>query len=175
MKSSISLVLILILSFQMKAQEWQTPAIDGYGKIKYYEDAAEQPDTSLTYKMVFDIKDEKEKDGVNVGLWKIARSLNLLKAGNISPEKIDIVAVIHGEATYLVLSNEKYQEQFKKPNPNIELLKLINEHGVKIFVCGQATASREIEKEDMNGYIQLALSALTVLPNYQLKGYALIP
>jgi len=175
MKSSISLVLILILSFQMKAQEWQTPAIEGYGKIKYFEEAAEQPDTSLTYKLVFDIKDKKEKDGVNTGLWKIARSLNLLKAGNISSEKIDIVAVIHGEATYLVLSNKKYQEQFKKTNPNIELLRLLKENGVRVFVCGQATASRDIEKEDMNEYIQLALSALTVLPNYQLRGYALIP
>lgn len=175
MKNSISLILILVLSFQMKAQEWQTPAIDGYGKIKHYEDAAEQPDTSLTYKMVFDIKDEKEKDGVNAGLWKIARSLNLLKAGNISSKKIDIVTVIHGEATFLVLSNEKYQVKFKKPNPNLELLRLLKENGVTIFVCGQATAARGIEKEDMNEYIQLALSALTVLPNYQLRGYALIP
>ena len=175
MKYSISLILILVLTFQINAQEWQTPAIDGYGKIKYYEDAAEQPDTSLTYKMVFDIKDEKEKDGVNMGLWKIARSLNLLKAGNISAKKIDIVAVIHGEATYLVLSNIKYQEKFKKPNPNLELLRLLKENGVTIFVCGQATAARDIEKEDMNEHIQLALSALTVLPNYQLRGYALIP
>lgn len=175
MKSIISLVIISIFSFQMKAQEWQTSAIEGYGKIKYFEEAAEQPDTSLTYKMVFEVKDEKEKDGVNIGLWKIARTLNLLKAGKISSEKIDIVAVIHGEATYSVLTNKKYNEKFGKQNPNIELMKLLKENGVRVFVCGQATAARDIEKKDINEYTQLALSALTVLPNYQLKGYALIP
>ncbi|MCM4158143.1 DsrE family protein [Gramella sp. AN32] len=175
MKSTISFIIILISSLQMTAQEWQTPAIEGYGKIKYYEDAAELPDTSLTYKMIFNIDSEKEKEGVNVGLWKIARTLNLLKAGSVANEKIDIVAVLHGEATYAVLTNEKYHERFKTQNPNIELLKLLNENGITIFVCGQATASRDIEKEDINEYVQRALSALTVLPNYQLKGYTLIP
>lgn len=175
MKSIISLILISILSFQMQAQEWQTSAIEGYGKIKYYEDAAELPDTSLTYKIVFDIKNGKEKDGVNASLLKIARALNMLETGKISSEKIDFVAVVHGEATDLVLSNEKYQAKYKRPNPNIELLKLLKENGVKIFVCGQATAAKNIEQEDMNEYIQLALSAFTVLSNYQLKGYALMP
>ncbi|TVZ27145.1 DsrE/DsrF/DsrH-like protein [Gillisia sp. Hel_I_86] len=175
MKSIISLVLISMFSFQMQAQEWQTSKIEGYGKIKYFEDAAEQPDTTLNYKLVFDIKDGKEKEGVNVGLLKIARALNMLESGKISSEKIDIVAVVHGEATDLVLSNEKYQEKYKKSNPNIELLKLLKENGVKIFVCGQATAARNIAQEDMNESIELALSALSVLSNYQLRGYALIP
>ncbi len=175
MKSIISLVFISIFSFQMQAQEWQTSKIEGYGKIKYYEEAAEQPDTSLNYKLVFNINDGKEKEGVNVGLLKIARALNMLETGKISSEKIDVVAVVHGEATDLVLSNEKYLEKNKKPNPNIELLKLLKESGVTIFVCGQATAARNIEHEDMNEYIELALSAFSVLSNYQLRGYALIP
>lgn len=38
-----------------------------------------------------------------MGLWRITRSLNLLKAENISPDKIDIVVVIHGYPTYLVI------------------------------------------------------------------------
>lgn len=175
MKNAINLIFILTISCQMTAQEWQTPAIDGYGKIKYYEDAAEKPDTSLTYKIIFNIESDKQKDGVNVGLWKIARTLNLLKAGKVADEKVNLVAVIHGQATYTVLSDEKYQERLKKPNPNIELLRLLNENGVTIFVCGQATASRDLEKEDLNENVQLALSALTVLPNYQLRGYALMP
>ena len=175
MKTILKILIILTISFQLKAQEWQTPAIEGYGKIKYFEDAAELPDTSLTYKMIFNIDSEKEKEGVNVGLWKIARTLNLLKAGNIANEKIDIVAVLHGGATYAILTDKEYKKRFKTQNPNMELLKLLKENGVTVFVCGQAMASRNIEKEHLNSYIEMALSALTVLPNYQLKGYALIP
>lgn len=175
MKNAFNLFLLLILSFPMHAQEWQTPAIEGYGKIKYFENAAVLPDTSLSYKILFDLKEDTEKDGVNAGLWKIARTLNLLKAGKIPNENINIVAVLHGDATYVVLSNEKYQEQSERPNPNIELLRILKEKGVTIYVCGQATASRGIEEEDINKDIEIALSALTVLPYYQLKGYALIP
>ncbi|CAL66255.1 DsrE family protein [Christiangramia forsetii] len=175
MKNLLKYLLILTISFQMNAQEWQTPTIDGYGKIKYFDDTAELPDTSLTYKMIFNIDSEKEKEGVNAGLWKIARTLNLLKAGNVANEKIDIVAILHGEATYAILSHEEYKKQFKTQNPNMELLKLLKENGVTVFVCGQAMASRKIKKEDMNAYTEMALSALTVLPHYQLKGYALIP
>ncbi|WP_339655148.1 DsrE family protein, partial [uncultured Salegentibacter sp.] len=90
-------------------------------------------------------------------------------------KKIDIVGVIHGEATYAILSNEEYNKRFKTQNPNLKLLKLLKENGVTIFVCGQAMASRKIKKEDMNAYTEMALAALTVLPHYQLKGYALIP
>jgi len=175
MKNIFILLVALTISFQLNAQEWQTPAIEGYGQIKYYEKVAELPDTSLTYKMIFNIENEKEKEGVNVGLWKIARTLNLLKAGNVAHKKIDIVAILHGEATYAILSHEEYKKKFKTQNPNMELLKLLKENGVTVFVCGQAMASRKIKKEDMNAYTEMALSALTVLPHYQLKGYALIP
>ncbi|APU70112.1 MULTISPECIES: DsrE family protein [Flavobacteriaceae] len=175
MKTTLKILIILTISFQMKAQEWQTPEIEGYGKIKYFEDAAELPDTSLTYKMIFNIDSEKEKEGVNVGLWRIARTLNILKAGNISNEKIDIVAVLHGEATYAILTDKEYKKRFQTQNPNMGLLRLLKENGVTVLVCGQAMASRNIEKEHLNLYVEMALSALTVLPNYQLKGYALIP
>ena len=88
MKNIFILLGTLTISFQLNAQEWQTPAIEGYGQIQYYEEVAQLPDTSLTYKMIFNIENEKEKEGVNVGLWKIARTLNLLKAGKVFKTKI---------------------------------------------------------------------------------------
>ncbi len=162
------------MGFQMIAQEWQTPKIEGYGKIKYFENAAEQPDASIHHKLVFNITDEKEKEGVNAGLWRIARTLNLFEAAKMPSEKLEVVAVVHGEATYLALSEAMYQKKYNKPNPNLELLKLLKANGVKVYVCGQALSGRDFEPKDMNEYTQLALSALTVLSNYQHKGYALI-
>jgi len=159
----------------MKSEKWQTPAIKGYGRIKFFKNAAEQTDISLNYKVLFDIKDSKETDGVNTGLWKIARLLNLLKAGTIPAENIEIIAVVHGEAINLALTDKKHQELYKSSNANLKLLKLLKEHGVTIYVCAQSLASKDILANDINENIVIALSALMVLPNYQLKGYALIP
>lgn len=48
------------------------------------------------------------------------------------------------------------------------------EHGVNICVCGQAFLNQGFRKHDLNQDVTLALSVLTVLPIYQLKGYALM-
>lgn len=175
MKSGISLVItVFCLSFSM-AQEWETPIIKGYGKIKNFKDVAVQPDASLEYKLVFDITSDSEMDGVNKGLWKIARVINMLGSADIPADKVHIVAAIHGAATFATLNDTKHREKYDKVNPNTELLSLLRDYGVELFVCAQATAARNITAEDLNPNTELALSAMTVLANYQLKGYALMP
>ncbi len=160
---------------QIKAQDWETPVIQGYGKIKYFKDAAVQPDSSLDYNLIFDIKTDKERDGVNEGLWKIARTLNMLGVSGIASEKIKIVAAVHGGATFFALNEQKYQEKYGKANPNLGILKLLSNQGVEVYVCSQATSAHNIEDKDLNKYVQPALSALSVLANYQLKGYVFMP
>jgi hypothetical protein len=117
-----SLIFFLMLSSLLPAQEWATPTIKGYGKIKNFKDVAAQPDASLAYNLVFDIAAEREMEGVNMGIWKIARVINMLGAANISKDKINIVAAIHGEATFATLGKVKYQKKYEKENPNAELL-----------------------------------------------------
>lgn len=175
MKSTMTLLAaILCVGFSM-GQEWETPVINGYGKIKNFKDVAIQPDTALEYKLVFDITSDSEMDGVNKGLWKIARVINMLGSADISSDKVHIVAAIHGAATFATLNDTKHQEKYDKANPNTELLGLLKSYGVQLFVCAQATAARNITAEDLNPNAELALSAMTVLANYQLQGYALMP
>ena len=175
MNRIFSITILLLLSMQMGAQEWETPVIKGYGKIKNFKTVAVQPDSNLQYNLVFDLKDGSEKDGVNVGLFKIARTLNMLGVAGVPSEKINIVAAIHGEATFMVLNEAKYQEKKGKANPNLELMKLLKNQGVELFVCAQATAALKIGEADMNQYVQTAFSALSVLSNYQLNGYVYMP
>jgi intracellular sulfur oxidation DsrE/DsrF family protein len=175
MIKSATLVFFILTTSLSTAQEWTTPLIKGYGKIKYFKDAAVQPDSTLDYKLVFDIKDAKEKEGVNEGLFKIARTINMLGAAKIAPEKIKIAAALHGEATFIALNKEKYQEKYGKDNPNTELIRLLNEFGVELFVCAQATAAKDIREEELNTDFKLALSALSVLANYQHNRYIFMP
>jgi intracellular sulfur oxidation DsrE/DsrF family protein len=175
MKKSLVLALFILVCVQVSSQEWITPVIPGYGQIKNFEDVAIRPDAAIDYKLVFDVKSGDKKDGVNVGLWKIARTLNMLGAANIPSEKIKIVAAIHGEATFASLNNERHEMDFNAPNPNLDLLRLLRDNGVELYVCAQATAARNIEQKDLDPNVTLALSALSVLANYQLMGYAFMP
>lgn len=175
MKKIILIALVLMTTQLTIAQEWTTPVIAGYGKIKAFDDVAAQPDADLNYKIVFDLKDDREMEGINIGFFKIARLINLLGASGISADKVHIVAAIHGGATFASLNDANYQDKYDKPNPNAEVLKLLKDYGVELYVCAQATAARDITKADLNPNIELGLSAMMVLANYQLKGYAFMP
>lgn len=175
MRRNIFFSLLCLVSIYAGAQELESTIIQGYGKIRNFEHVAVQPDPKLEYKIVFDLKSENEKEGVNEGLMKIARTLNMLGAAHIKSHKIKIVGAIHGGATPIALNDEKYKEKYGKPNPNTELMKSLQAHGVELFVCAQATSAKGIEDSDLNPFVKPALSALIVLINYQLNGYALSP
>lgn len=156
------------------AQEWVTPVINGYGKIKYSKNVAVQPDNNLTYKIVYKITTSDTREGVNKGLNGIAHAINMLGCADIKSNAVKIVATIQGPATSIVLTDKAYQEKFGQNNPNTKIIELLSSYGVKLFVCSQATAYKKIEEEQINENITQALSGSSVLLNYQLKGYALM-
>ena len=72
------------------------------------------------------------------------------------------------------MTDEAYQEKFDKKNPNTEVIELLSQYGVELFVCSQATAYKKIDASKINKNIIEALSGSSVLLNYQLNGYALM-
>ena len=166
---------IIIISNYTNAQEWETPIIKGYGEVKYFDQAASQLNKQLEYKLIFDIKSNQVKNGVNKGLWTIARTLNLFELSGIPSKKIEIVASIHGEATFITLNSNAYQDKFGRDNPNSNIIQQLNDNGVKLYVCSQATSSRNINNGDLNINVIPALSGIAVLSNHLLQGFTLMP
>ncbi len=166
---------IVIISNYTNAQEWETPIIKGYGEVKYFDQAASQLNKQLEYKLIFDIKGNQVKNGVNKGLWTIARTLNLFELSGIPSKKIEIVASIHGEATFITLNSNAYQDKFGRDNPNSNIIQQLNDSGVKLYVCSQATSSRNINNGDLNINVIPALSGIAVLSNHLLQGFTLMP
>jgi intracellular sulfur oxidation DsrE/DsrF family protein len=167
-------VISLFLPTILSAQNWVTPVIDGYGKIKYSKNVAVQPDKDLEYKIVYKITTGETREGINKGLNGIAHAINMLGCANISNDAVKIVATIQGPATAIILTDTAYEEKFGKKNPNTEVIKLLSNYGVELFVCSQATAYKKIANSQINKAITEALSGSSVLLNYQLKGYALM-
>lgn len=168
------IIIFVLFSSLVYGQEWLTPVIEGYGKIKYSKNIAVQPDHNLEYKIVYKITTSETREGINKGLNGIAHAINMLGCKNILKDDVKIVATIQGPATYIVLTDEAYKKKYGKKNPNTEVIDLLTQYGVKLFVCYQATAYKKINVSEINQNITEALSGSSVLLNYQLNGYALM-
>lgn len=150
--------------------------VPGYGKIIAVPHAANRPDPHLRYRVIFSVtKPAAAPAAVNPSLDKVARFLNLLGSEGIRPAKGDVVVIVHGGATPLVLSDQAYRARTGVANPNIALVRELASAGVAVHVCAQALHGQKISEADVAPNIVVDLSALTTIATLQLKGWALMP
>ena len=177
MRTLKGLMLVAALTAaQAASAEPRFPAIQGFGGVQPTEGAGERPDRRLRYKVVFNItKAAEQPSKVNPSLDKVARFLNLLAADGVRPKRGNVVAIVHGPATPLVMSDDAYRAKFGTANPNLELVRLLREAGAEVHVCSQALFGNKIERSSVADLIEVDVAALVTIANLQLRGYALIP
>jgi len=165
-------VCIIALS-GIKAQNKVNPVIKNFGTVNEVPYAVEKPDPAMDYKIVIEVNSTPDKADVVYEMFdKVASVVNLHMLGGVPKDKLHIVLVIHGPAAQYIVNNEAYQKKFGVNNPNLPLFTALNDAGVKIFVCGQSVIKRNIDPATIAPEIKVALSAITTLTTYQLKGYA---
>lgn len=158
------------------ANFWQTPALQGVGKMHPLPQAAYQPQKEATYKIVFNLTKGADQPGdVNGSLERVARTVNLYASAGVPLDHMKFVAVISGPATAAALDNEHYKQQLGSDNPNLVLIHKLRAAGIDVAVCGQAVAEHKYEYTWINSEVTLALSALTTITVLQTQGYALVP
>lgn len=171
----IALVLTVMLTGSPAMAQSTASPIPAFGKIAPLPQAAMQPDPTVNYRVAFSIaKAAATPDRVNPGLEKVARYLNLLAAGGVHPRKGNILAVVHGPATDLVLNDDAFQRKHGIRNPNIALIEALEKAGVGVHVCGQALASQKIAPADIHPGATVDLSALVTLTTLDQKGWSVV-
>lgn len=120
------------------------------------------------------IQTARKEKKINPLLNTVARYLNMHAQKGIALENMKTVVVLHGSATQNVLNDAAYQKKFNRKNPNTALIAALKEAKVELFVCGQSFIAHTHSLSEKSTDVKLALSALTVLVNYQHKGYQLI-
>jgi intracellular sulfur oxidation DsrE/DsrF family protein len=172
MKKIVIAFILVALSYLSRAQEFQYPAIKEYGGVVNYDNAL-RPKEGV--KILVDLTTSKTTaDGINKGWEKVARMINLYAISDISMDQMKIVVIVHGGATKSILSNEAYNSKYNVDNPDLPLIRAVQEAGVKVSVCSQAIAHRGFSVEGVDTSVELALSAITVLVDHQKQDYALI-
>lgn len=154
------------------------PVIKNYGPAFPLPQAAEQPRQTQNIKTLFDItKAAKSPDKVLPGLDHVARYLNVYAQAGASPNNMHIVVVLHGKATPAALNDDAYNKYTNTTggNPNLNLIRQLKNAGVTLYVCGQALNDYKFDATQVTPEITEALSALTVVTNYQEQHYVYFP
>lgn len=163
------------LPISLLAQTPANPVIKHFGTVNEVPLAVEKPDPKMDYKIVVEVTSDNPKPAsIHEFFEKVAAVVNLHALGGIPANKLHVVMVIHGPAAQYIVDNENYQKAFHTDNPNLPLFTALKEAGVKIFVCGQSLIKRKIDPATIAPEIKVALSAITTLTTYQLKGYAVL-
>lgn len=169
-------LLFIIMPLMALSQEKKHPLIPKYGPIFETPFAVSIIDTSMTYKMVVDVTEAPSNPllEVNQIYERVAKMMNLHAAAGVKESKMKVVCIIHFKATTSVLSDEGFQKEFGRKNPNTEVIQLLADHGVKFYVCGQSLIARKIIDLPLNPNIKPIHGALVGLSHFQNLGYALM-
>ncbi len=152
------------------------PIIEGYGPTYPINDRDVALPRGFTYRAVFDLaRYPDDTTTLNPYLVSVARFLNMHARNGVPAENMDLAIVVHGAAVKNLLSDPAYESRYQASNPNLELLTRLHDAGVRIFVCGQSMTFGGIDKSELAGPAQVALSAMTMLTVLQSEGYALLP
>lgn len=158
----------------VSAATLEYPMIAGFGGVGRVEGGVETPRAGA--KVVFDVTVDAKPGDVSKGLERAARLLNLYGQAGLSYRDVRIAVVLHGEATKSVLADAAYAGRFGNDrNPNLPLIRLLQEHGVEVTVCGQALNYKGFSRNDVAPDIPVAVAALTVIINKQVDGHAYLP
>lgn len=150
------------------------PIIPNRGGVLPRPKAVEQPRAGA--KIVFDATADAKPADVNKALDRVARLLNLYGAAGLKAQDVKIAIVLHGDATKSVLSDAAYKTRFQvEQNPNLPLIRDLQQAGVEVLVCGQALNYKSFQDDEVADAIPIAAAALTALANKQADGYSYIP
>jgi intracellular sulfur oxidation DsrE/DsrF family protein len=151
------------------------PIISDFGPVAAVPNAGSLPDDAH-FKVSFDAAKGSEDGALNRTLESAARFINMHGAAGVDADNIDVAIVFHGSAAFDLLSNDAHKSrQGGVENPNIDLIKALGDAGVRIILCGQTSAYRDIGQNDLLPGVEVALSAMTAHAQLQQTGYTLNP
>lgn len=154
--------------------KYVNPAIRDYGKVAKLVGAAHQPRDGS--KIVVDITNASDPDKLSSDIEKVCRFVNIYAGAGKDSANVDIVVVLHGDATLTALNDDAYSTRFNtNGNPNLDCLRELRTAGVGFAVCGQSLISKGATPSQVSEHVEVAVSALTALVNLQADGYAYVP
>ena len=173
----LALVPLALFPLALEAQEPAAvaEALAPFAPVYDVEDPDFVTPLDLEYRVVFDLsRASGDATAMNAGFATPARFVRMHTRAGVPLENLDVVIVVHGGAGKDLLENDEYAARYGSDNPNLELIAALQAVGVRVVLCGQTAAYRDLRRESLTPGVELALSAMTALSVLQAEGYALI-
>ncbi len=129
------------------------------------------------YRVVYDIRSDKEAAGTNKGLYYVRGLIEAFRKQGVKPEQLDIHIVMHGRSAKALLIDDTYQTVVDDPfavNRNAEIVSDLIELGVSVEICNSAMKSKGWTVEDVLPDVAIVHDGYTRLIKLQNDGYAYI-
>ena len=119
------------------------PVIEAYGPVADIPGALPL-EADSAFRIAFDTATPAEDGDPNRTLVSAARFINMHARAGVDPENIHLAIVLHGRAV-----RDVAQAAEGEVNASAELIRILLEHNVTIFVCGQSAAYYDVTVEDL--------------------------
>lgn len=149
------------------------PVFTEYGKHAAVAGVSIAP--TETFHVAFDATKAAEPGDINRKFDTLARFINMHVANGAKLENIHLAIVVHGSATFDVLSYAAYKQIKGVDNANTPLIQGLLNKGVRFIVCGQSAAAKDISADMLEKGVEVELSAMTAHARLQKQGYTLNP
>lgn len=146
------------------------PLITEYGPVVIVDGAAPLP-ADTGFSVAFDVTARGADGALNRKFESAARFLNMHAAVGVKADNMRLAVVVHGPAVFDLTNAAR----FGAANPNADMIKTLEGHGVRFIVCGQSAAFQDVGVEDLLPGVELAVSAMTAHALLQQGGYTLNP
>lgn len=151
------------------------PVVPSFGGAFEVPNPGLLPPKDQDLKLRFDVNVGPEPGELNTSFDTVARFLNVHAQAGVPRERVKAALVIHGTAGKDTLTNDEYRKRYGKDNPNVALLDELKAAGVRIYLCGQTSVSRNLPREVVTPAATIAVSAMTAHLVLEKEGYVLNP
>ena len=152
------------------------PVIHSAGPVFDVPNPDVETPTDIQYRIAWEmVNPAPSPDRINVHLETAARFLNMHARAGVPVENLHLALVVHGQAGKAMRDDIGYREKEGVDNPNKELIRELHEAGVRIILCGQTAAARDLPRDRLLPEVEVALSAMTALLLLQEEGFHVNP
>lgn len=128
-------------------------------------------------KAVYQISDDKLKNGTARALAYANKLLNVYNANGVKDEQVDLHLVFHGHATNALVNaatRTRLKAEGPAENPNADLLASLIKRGVKVELCQSSMEQRDVTSKDLLEGVITVTGAFPRLIELQMLDYSYI-
>lgn len=134
-------------------------------------------DKAGKYRAVYDIHSTETTAGISRGLYYARGLFEAFRKQGVEPARLNVHLVLHGDATFMLLKDETYQQATNDPfafNPNAKIVQDLIDLGVSVEICNSAMKSKGWKAADVLPNVAIVHDGYTRLIKLQNDGLAYI-